>query len=110
LLGLIDIQETPLDAACRELREETGYQVEKDAIRLSTRSVCYEPGLTNSTCYVAHVSIDTTSIKTPPIPEREQDEWSLQNLILPINNLMTHLSGKKARGYGQFSLLSFDGF
>ncbi|KAI8097255.1 NUDIX hydrolase domain-like protein [Halteromyces radiatus] len=89
--GLIDPNETALDAAQRELREETGYEVDKTAFRLSTQSVCYEPGLTNSTCYVAHTTIDTTTISLPPKPSLEQDEWSLQTICLPLKNLMTHL-------------------
>ncbi|KAI8342167.1 NUDIX hydrolase domain-like protein [Chlamydoabsidia padenii] len=95
--GLVDPNETPLDAACRELREETGYKVDKSDFRLSTRSVCYEPGLTNSTCYVAHATINTTSTTTHPSPELEQDEWSLQTILLPVNNLMTHLTDLQDR-------------
>ncbi|CAO3594501.1 unnamed protein product [Absidia cylindrospora] len=90
--GLIDPNETAVNAAYRELKEETGYDVEKDTFRLCAQPVCYEPGLTNSTCYVAHITIDTTTMTASPKPELEQDEWSLQTVTLPLKDLMTHLS------------------
>ncbi|ORZ25911.1 NUDIX hydrolase domain-like protein [Absidia repens] len=90
--GLIDPNETVVNAAHRELKEETGYDVEKDTFRLCTQPVCYEPGLTNSTCYVAHITIDTTAMTASPKPELEQDEWSLQTVALPLKDLMVHLT------------------
>ncbi|CAO3651227.1 unnamed protein product [Cunninghamella echinulata] len=89
--GLIDENETPIDAAQRELLEETGYKVDKNRIQLSEQPVCYEPGLTNSTCYVAQLELDITTLDHPPQPQLEDDEWSLNVLLLPIEQLITHL-------------------
>jgi hypothetical protein len=39
------------------------------------------------------VIIDT-SVSGPPVPELEQDEWSLQSISLPLDGLIGHLTSK----------------
>lgn len=93
--GLIDAHESdPLNSAQRELKEETGYFVEKDQIKLIKLPLAYEPGLSNSCCYIAKVIIDVTKLKEPPLQELEPDEWSLQTISLPLKGLLAHLIGK----------------
>ncbi|KAI7877788.1 hypothetical protein K492DRAFT_171358 [Lichtheimia hyalospora FSU 10163] len=88
--GLIDPDEDPVDAAVRELREETGYIVEKKDIQMHKSPVCYEPGLTNSCCHVAQVTIHQQD--SPPQQQAlEADEWSLQVLQLPLKTLLDDL-------------------
>ncbi|KAI9323675.1 NUDIX hydrolase domain-like protein [Dichotomocladium elegans] len=92
--GLIDPGEDPVDTAIRELKEETGYQVNRDDIRLHKRPVCYEPGLTNSCCYVAQVTLPLhrpsaqEHAYASPKQQLEPDEWSLQRINLPLNKDM----------------------
>lgn len=98
IVGLIDPNENdPISSAQRELKEETGYWVPKEKFDLVRVPVAYEPGLTNSCCYVAKVTIDTQSMQAPILQELEEDEWSLQVISLPINNLLEKLLGKKKR-------------
>lgn len=69
-------------------------------IRLQTTTpVSYEPGMTNSCCHVAHVTIpyEQVSSQMLPSPRREPDEWSLQTIRLPLKNLLTHLTGKSSQ-------------
>ncbi|KAI8979107.1 hypothetical protein BDF20DRAFT_479678 [Mycotypha africana] len=84
----------PLDCAQRELREETGYLIPKDQFELVQVPVAYEPGLTNSCCYIARVTIDTSNKETSLAqePALEPDEWSLQSIKLPLNDLLHHLT------------------
>lgn len=82
-----------MDAAARELREETGYSIEKNAFQLHQSPVCYEPGLTNSCCHVAQVTIQQDH--SPPQKQAlEADEWSMQVLQLPLKTLLDDLAGK----------------
>ncbi|KAI7894062.1 NUDIX hydrolase domain-like protein [Mucor mucedo] len=92
--GLVD-KDDPIDAAQRELKEETGYTVPRDKILLTKTPLAYEPGLTNSCCYVAKVTIDTSELTAPPVQELEPDEWSLQTISLPLEGLMNHLLALK---------------
>lgn len=93
--GLIDPNENdPISSAQRELKEETGYLLPKESFDLVRVPVAYEPGLTNSCCYVAKVTIDVSTLETPVVQELEADEWSLQVISLPLENLLDRLLGK----------------
>lgn len=95
VLGLIDANdEDPIISAQRELKEETGYDVPASKFDLIKTPVAYEPGLSNSCCYIAKVAIDTSKLSAPPIQLLEADEWSLQTISLPLDNLLDHLLRK----------------
>ncbi|ORE11058.1 hypothetical protein BCV72DRAFT_301371 [Rhizopus microsporus var. microsporus] len=89
--GLIDANDDdPLISAQRELKEETGYVVPKEQMRLTKLPLAYEPGLTDSCCYVAKTVIDPTMVDCAA-PEPEIDEWSLQTISLPLQGLLERL-------------------
>lgn len=94
-LGLVDQGEDPIDAAIRELREETGYLAEKSKVKLHPAPVSYEPGMTSSCCLVAQVTLDMQEFHRNAVaPCLEPDEWSLQTITLPLKGLLKHLTGK----------------
>ncbi|KAL4214072.1 NUDIX hydrolase domain-like protein [Rhizopus microsporus] len=89
--GLIDANDDdPLISAQRELKEETGYVVPKEQMRLIKLPLAYEPGLTDSCCYVVKTVIDPTMVSCAA-PEPEVDEWSLQTISLPLHGLLERL-------------------
>lgn len=93
-IGLIDANDDdPLISAQRELKEETGYVVPKEQMRLIKLPLAYEPGLTDSCCYVVKTVIDPTMVSCAA-PEPEVDEWSLQTISLPLHGLLERLEGK----------------
>lgn len=90
--GLVDAgEDDPINSAQRELKEETGYFVPKDQFKLEKIPVAYEPGLSNSCCYIAKVTIDIEKLTAPPVQELEPDEWSLQTISLPLEGLLDKL-------------------
>ncbi|KAK3834052.1 MAG: NUDIX hydrolase domain-like protein [Linnemannia gamsii] len=98
--GLIDAGEVPQQAALRELKEETGFSADfGHSIRVINVGVpvAYEPGLTGSCSRVALIEIvmDEDDLLGPNSPLRkakpEDDEWSLQVLVLPLQGLYTSL-------------------
>lgn len=88
--------EDPIISAQRELKEETGYDVPASEFELINTPVAYEPGLSNSCCYIAKVTIDISKLSTPPIQSLEADEWSLQTISLPLDNLLDSLLRKSS--------------
>jgi 8-oxo-dGTP pyrophosphatase MutT (NUDIX family) len=56
--GLVDPGETPVEAALRELREETGYVATPDRCEDVSDVLAYEPGLTNSCFRLVTVHVD----------------------------------------------------
>lgn len=91
--GLIDLDEDPVVSAQRELKEETGYDVPLSQFDLVKTPLAYEPGLSNSCCYVAKVTIDPLKLSASPAQSLEADEWSLQVISLPLDNIMNKLLG-----------------
>ncbi|KAI9020270.1 NUDIX hydrolase domain-like protein [Phycomyces nitens] len=102
--GLIDPGESPLDAAQRELKEETGYQVDQANMNLYPQSVCYEPGLTNSRCHVVSTTIDLAQSDLSTAQSLQDDEWSLQTISFPLNNLLGHLTALEKSQQGNLAI------
>ncbi|CAJ0911842.1 2831_t:CDS:2 [Entrophospora sp. SA101] len=74
-------------AALREFNEETGYT---GTIQKIYDPICYEPGLTDSSTRIVDVKIDSGS-DSKPIQTLDEDEWSLQVIKVPLNNLLEDL-------------------
>ena len=73
--GLIDKDETPENAALRELREETGYVGERcKRVPQVSRQVCMSPGLTDESVNVVVVEVDLDNPYNHGTPTPELDE------------------------------------
>ncbi|KAF8938776.1 nudix hydrolase-like protein [Haplosporangium gracile] len=112
--GLIDADEAPEAAALRELEEETGFSSQAGhAVQIVKVGVpvSYEPGLTGSCSRVAVVEVqmeeeqlfgpETSLRKAKP----EDDEWSLQVLVLPLPGLLQSLQDLQEKVGGQSKLV-----
>ncbi|KAJ1927057.1 hypothetical protein IWQ60_003249 [Tieghemiomyces parasiticus] len=87
--GLIDQKEGVGEAALRELKEETGYVGQVVSI---SPPMTNEPGMSSSRCCIVEVDVDGTLPENQKLQsQREEDEWSLQTITLPLDNLLEGL-------------------
>ncbi|KAG0243287.1 hypothetical protein BGW41_002472 [Actinomortierella wolfii] len=124
--GLVDPGESAEQAALRELLEETGFSSKikssstspsdsspKERLRVVHKSnpVAYEPGLTGScTCVVTvEIEMEENELFGPNALERpnqlEEDEWSLQVVILPLKGLLASFNGLQEKAGGASKLV-----
>lgn len=70
--GLIDKGENPEEAACRELKEETGYEGEAVSVRPSLPA---HQGISTTYSYLVHMKVDGDKYKTEPEQKLEDGEY-----------------------------------
>ncbi|KAJ9058913.1 ADP-ribose diphosphatase, variant 2 [Entomophthora muscae] len=90
--GLIDPEESVFSAAKRELLEETGYH-SSETIYTSS-GLFYDAGLSDSNMQLVHIQVDGDSPQNQnPKSQLELDEWSMETLVFPLNDLLNSLTG-----------------
>ena len=76
--GLIDKNETPAQAAVRELREETGYVGEFCSVQPQvSREICMNPSTSDTTAHIVIVEVDLDNPYNRSIPEADLEEGGL---------------------------------
>ncbi|XBW38196.1 hypothetical protein QEN19_003788 [Hanseniaspora menglaensis] len=96
--GLIDDSDaTVLDAAKRELLEETGYSITKV---LRESSVVYaDPGLTDASCVVMTCIIDLSKTENQNVqPQLEEDEF-IETFEVELSELENKIKDLNKKGY-----------
>ncbi|EXJ56893.1 hypothetical protein A1O7_07237 [Cladophialophora yegresii CBS 114405] len=94
--GLIDEDETPEEAAIREMKEETGYE---GRILDSSPAVASDPGLTNATLKLVMMEVQLSAGEAEDImPEQKLDDGELiERVMVPLSELYERLLGWAAR-------------
>ncbi|GBB86426.1 hypothetical protein RclHR1_12870008 [Rhizophagus clarus] len=94
--GLVDREETPEQAAIRELEEETGYH---GKIVSSFYSMYSNVGMTNTNNKLIFVEVDLDDeINKNPQQKLEEDEF-ITTVIVSIKNLFSTLQEYEKKGY-----------
>ncbi|KAF4122907.1 ADP-ribose pyrophosphatase [Geosmithia morbida] len=93
--GLVDANETPEEAAIRELKEETGYV----GVVTETSPVMYnDPGFCNTNLRMIHMTIDMSLPENKdPKPELEENEF-IDVFTSPIDTLWEDCKKLEAEG------------
>jgi ADP-ribose pyrophosphatase len=93
--GLIDANETPEEAAVRELYEETGYQ---GKVISSSPAVSADPGMSSATLVLCMVEIHLG--ENDPEPEQHLEESEdIQRVNVPLSELYERLEEFAKEGY-----------
>ncbi|KAF9203673.1 nudix hydrolase-like protein [Haplosporangium sp. Z 27] len=106
--GLLDANEQPSEAALRELEEEVGFSTKLGHSVQVVKILgpfAYEPGMTNS---CSNVTMDQEELFGPDStrrPKLEDDEWSLQVVILPLQDLLKSLQELQSATGGHSKLI-----
>jgi ADP-ribose pyrophosphatase len=93
--GLIDANETPEQAAVREMYEETGYHAK---VVSSSPAVSADPGMTSANMVLCMVEVRLG--ENDPEPEQHLDEGEdIQRVNVPLAELYERLEGFSKEGY-----------
>jgi ADP-sugar pyrophosphatase/8-oxo-dGDP phosphatase len=95
--GLIDVGETPEQAAVRELKEETGYTI--TTVKNVSPPSCLDPGAEDSTMRILSVEINGDDpVNQSPKPNPEETEF-IEVLLIPLSQLMYRISEFATAGH-----------
>ncbi|ORY70175.1 ADP-ribose pyrophosphatase [Pseudomassariella vexata] len=86
--GLIDADETPDQAAIRELKEETGYETAK--VLDVSPTVAADPGLTNANMQLVMVEVHLKEGDAPP-EQRLDDGENIERVVVPLADMYAKL-------------------
>ncbi|KAF9173250.1 nudix hydrolase-like protein [Mortierella sp. AD011] len=111
--GLFDANEEASEAALRELEEEVGFSTKLGhsvQVVKTLGPIAYEPGMTNSCSQVVviEVTMEQHELFGPDStrkPKLEDDEWSLQVVILPLQGLLKSLYELQSSAEGHSKLV-----
>jgi ADP-ribose pyrophosphatase len=93
--GLIDANESPEEAAVRELYEETGYQ---GKVVSSSPAVSADPGMTSANMVLCMMEVQLG--ENDPEPEQHLDEGEdIQRVNIPLAELFVRLEEFAKEGY-----------
>lgn len=87
--GLIDADETPEQAARREFKEETGFEVSK--VLSVSPAVAADPGLTNANLALVMVEAEVKDGEAMP-EQRLDDGEAIERVVIPLKDLYSKLS------------------
>eukprot|EP00106_Octopus_bimaculoides_P020415 XP_014787857.1 PREDICTED: ADP-sugar pyrophosphatase-like [Octopus bimaculoides] len=94
--GMIDVNETAEQSACRELKEETGYV---GIVKHISPTTCLDPGVGNNLVTLATVEIDGDDPSNQsPKPDLEPCEF-IETIKVPVCELLVQLNEFSAMGY-----------
>lgn len=84
--GLLDAGESPVDAALRELHEETGLEVSSTSsptVRVAEDLAAYEPGMSDSCFYFVTVQVDGDAPSNQAVRPRPDDGEEIDVWLVP---------------------------
>jgi len=102
--GLIDEGESAVQAAVRELREETGYAADASTARVSA-PVCLSPGLTNEAVHLVQLEVDADAPENRTPMQALEETEAIRVLEVPLGTLPTELDVQVAQGATVFGAL-----
>jgi ADP-ribose pyrophosphatase len=93
--GLIDANETPEEAAMREMYEETGYRAK---VVSTSPAVCADPGMSSANMVLCMVEVHVA--EGEEVPEQHLDEGEdILRVEVPLSELYERLEGYSKQGY-----------
>lgn len=93
--GLIDANETPEEAAVRELYEETGY---RGKVISSSPAVSADPGMSSANMVLCMVEVEVKEGEAEPEQHLDEGE-EIQRVEVPLGELYERLEGYAREGY-----------